>query len=81
MHRGLTAEDARARIAAQATDEQRSAVADVVLDNSGTPDRAEAQVERFWAERVGAGARMTRPAGSVGAQREPGEDVLDRSSQ
>jgi dephospho-CoA kinase len=50
--RGLTEDDARARIAAQATDEQRRAVADVVLDNSGTPDALAAQVERLWAERV-----------------------------
>jgi dephospho-CoA kinase len=42
----------RARIAAQATDEQRRAVADVVLDNSGTVEELEAQVDRFWAERV-----------------------------
>jgi dephospho-CoA kinase len=52
VQRGLTAEDARARMAAQATDEQRRAVADAVLDNSGTPEQLEAQVERFWAERV-----------------------------
>ena len=52
VQRGLTGEDARARMAAQATDEQRRAVADVVLDNSGTPDELAAQVERFWAERV-----------------------------
>jgi dephospho-CoA kinase len=52
VQRGLTAEDARARMAAQATDEQRRAVADVVLDNSGTPSELEAQVDRFWAERV-----------------------------
>jgi dephospho-CoA kinase len=50
--RGLTEDDARARIAAQATDEQRRAVADVVLDNSGSPADLEAQVDRFWAERV-----------------------------
>jgi dephospho-CoA kinase len=50
--RGLTADDARARIAAQATDEQRRAVADVVLDNSGTTEQLTAQVERFWAGRV-----------------------------
>ena len=52
VQRGLSAEDARARIASQATDEQRRAVADVVLRNDG--DRAElaAQVDRFWAERV-----------------------------
>jgi dephospho-CoA kinase len=52
VQRGLTAEDARARIAAQATDEQRRAVADVVLDNNGTPEHLAAQVERVWAERV-----------------------------
>ena len=50
--RGLAEDDARARIAAQASDEQRRAVADVVLDNSGSVDDLEAQVERFWAERV-----------------------------
>ena len=52
LRRGLSEEDARARIAAQATDEQRRAVADVVLDNDGTPAELEEQVDRFWAERV-----------------------------
>jgi dephospho-CoA kinase len=52
VQRGLTEEDARARIAAQATDDERRAVADVVLDNSGTPEELAAQVDRFWAERV-----------------------------
>jgi dephospho-CoA kinase len=57
VQRGLTADDARARIASQATDEQRRAVADVVLRNDG--DRAElaAQVDRFWAERVAPAVR------------------------
>jgi dephospho-CoA kinase len=50
--RGLTEEDARARIAAQASDEERRAVADVVLDNGGTPEELAAQVDRFWAEHV-----------------------------
>ena len=50
--RGLSEEDSRARIAAQASDEQRRAVADVVLDNSGSVEDLEAQVERFWAGRV-----------------------------
>jgi dephospho-CoA kinase len=50
--RGLSEDDARARIAAQATDEQRRAVADVVLDNSGSVEDLEAQVDRFWRERV-----------------------------
>jgi dephospho-CoA kinase len=52
VKRGLTGDDARARIAAQATDEQRRAVADVVLDNSGTPEQLAAQVDRFWADHV-----------------------------
>jgi dephospho-CoA kinase len=52
VRRGLTAEDAHARMAAQATDEQRRAVADVVLDNGGTPDELATQVDRFWTERV-----------------------------
>jgi dephospho-CoA kinase len=55
--RGLTEQDARARIAAQATDEQRRAVADVVLDNSGTPEELAGQVEKFWTERVAAALR------------------------
>jgi dephospho-CoA kinase len=52
VRRGLTVEDARARIAAQASDAQRRAVADVVLDNGGTPEQLAEQVDRFWAERV-----------------------------
>ena len=52
VQRGLPEADARARIAAQATDEQRAAVADVVLDNSGTREELAAQVDRFWTDRV-----------------------------
>jgi dephospho-CoA kinase len=52
VQRGLSAEDARARIASQATDEQRRAVADVVLCNGGDRDALATQVDRFWAERV-----------------------------
>jgi dephospho-CoA kinase len=54
VQRGLSEGDARARIAAQASDAQRRAVAHVVLDNSGTPEELAAQVDRFWAERVAA---------------------------
>jgi dephospho-CoA kinase len=52
VQRGLTAEDARARMEAQASDEERRAVADVVLDNSGTPEDLAEQVDQFWTERV-----------------------------
>jgi dephospho-CoA kinase len=50
--RGVSEQDARARIAAQATDAERRAVADVVLDNNGTLQDLAAQVDRFWAEHV-----------------------------
>jgi dephospho-CoA kinase len=57
VRRGLSEGDARARIAAQATDEERRAVADVVLDNSGNLEHLAEQVDRFWAERVAAPGR------------------------
>lgn len=47
--RGFTEEDARARIAAQATREERRAIADVVLDNSGDLDQLRSEVDRVWA--------------------------------
>jgi dephospho-CoA kinase len=50
--RGMPEPDARSRIAAQATDEQRRAVADVWLDNSGARDGTLAAVDRLWAERL-----------------------------
>ena len=50
--RGMPAEQARSRMAAQATDAQRREVADVVLVNDGTPEQLRAQVDRVWADRV-----------------------------
>jgi dephospho-CoA kinase len=50
--RGMHETDARARIAAQASVEQRRAVADVWLDNSGTPDQVLAQADALWADRL-----------------------------
>ncbi|MFI6217889.1 dephospho-CoA kinase [Nocardia brasiliensis] len=50
--RGVAEADARARIAAQATDEQRRAVADVLLDNSGAPADIEGTVRALWDERL-----------------------------
>jgi dephospho-CoA kinase len=48
--RGMSEADARARIAAQATREQRLAVADIVIDNSGPLEALDARVDRVWAE-------------------------------
>lgn len=50
--RDLSPEDVRRRMAAQATDEQRAAVADVLLDNDGTLADLEGQVDRLWPELV-----------------------------
>jgi dephospho-CoA kinase len=46
--RGMTEEEARSRIAAQASDEQRRAVAHVVLENDGTVGQLRAAVDQLW---------------------------------
>ncbi|MGV0625376.1 dephospho-CoA kinase [Mycolicibacter minnesotensis] len=50
--RGMPEADARARIAAQATEEQRRAVADVWLNNSGSPDELAAKALDLWQRRI-----------------------------
>jgi dephospho-CoA kinase len=50
--RGFTAADARARIAAQASDHARRAAADAWLDNNGTVDGLLAQVDALWQDRI-----------------------------
>lgn len=50
--RGMDRGDAESRIRAQASDEQRLAIADVVLDNSGPVDQLEAQVRQLWEQRL-----------------------------
>jgi dephospho-CoA kinase len=50
--RGMSESEARSRIAAQATDDQRRAVADVVLVNDGTLEELRAAVDRVWEDRL-----------------------------
>jgi dephospho-CoA kinase len=50
--RGMSETEARARIAAQATDEQRAAVADVVLRNDGSLEELRAAVDDLWRDRL-----------------------------
>ena len=50
--RGMERNEALARIASQATDEERRAVADVVLPNSGSTDELRAAVDRLWSTRI-----------------------------
>lgn len=49
VDRGFTEDDARARTAAQATREERKAIADVVIDNSGDFNHLALEVDRAWA--------------------------------
>lgn len=50
--RGLSEEDARARIKAQADENARRAAADVWLDNGGSVDQVLADVDALWADRL-----------------------------
>lgn len=66
--RGLGEADVRHRMANQATDEERRAVADLVIDNSGSPEELAARVDRAWHERIApyaanlvSGIRTRRP--------------------
>jgi len=48
--RGLPEDQARARMAAQASREQRLAIADIVIDNSGTLEDLDRRVAEVWAD-------------------------------
>ncbi|MET8832245.1 dephospho-CoA kinase [Streptomyces sp. NPDC004610] len=58
--RGMTEADARARMAAQATREQRLKIADIVIDNDVPLEQLRTQVRDVWDE-------LQRRAGSAGA--------------
>jgi dephospho-CoA kinase len=59
--RGVPREDAEARMAAQASDEERRAIATHVIDNSGDLAHLERQVDELWSDLV---ARRDAPASS-----------------
>jgi dephospho-CoA kinase len=63
-HRGFDPADAEARIAAQATREQRASVADLVIDNSGDRSALESQLDHCWqwmCDRAGPDGTVTVP--------------------
>ena len=72
---GLTAQDAAARIAAQADDVARRAAADVWLDNSGDTGALVEQVDRLWDGRLlpyAENLRLHRPAADPRGEPDPG---------
>jgi dephospho-CoA kinase len=67
--RGLTEADARARMAAQASDQERRAGTDVWLDNNGSAAGLMAQVDALWRDRL-LGFNANLISGSRSAQPE-----------
>ena len=55
IDRGLSEDQARARMASQATDEQRRAIANYVLVNDSSAEQLAAKVDELW-EKLGLGA-------------------------
>ncbi|MCZ2404877.1 dephospho-CoA kinase [Paenarthrobacter sp. Z7-10] len=77
-HRGMARRDAAARIRAQASDAERYAAADVIIDNSADPEAALSQVDQLWAQRLAlfsqnllAGRAATRTGPAVLAPADP----------
>lgn len=55
LARGMSEDDARARIACQATDAERAELADDVIVNDGTLAEFSAALQRYWDDRVAMG--------------------------
>lgn len=77
--RGMGEEEARSRIAAQASTRQRRAAADIWLDNDGPPADLTARVDALWAARLrpfaqllAAGEPAPRPSGPPVVPPDPG---------
>jgi dephospho-CoA kinase len=77
--RGMTRDEARARMRAQATTEQRRAAADVWVDNSGEPEATTRAVDCLWHQRLEpyaanlrAGHRVRRSETLVLVEPQPG---------
>jgi dephospho-CoA kinase len=64
--RGMTEEDARARMAAQATREKRREIADIVIDNDVPLDELRRRVKDVWDELVRRSQGTQRTQGTLG---------------
>jgi len=65
MARGMAEDDARARIGAQLTDDEREAVATHVLRNDASVEDLERQVDELWAELTASRSIAPRTEGGV----------------
>jgi dephospho-CoA kinase len=76
--RGMTPEQAQARLAAQASRQQRLAVADLVIDNSGSLADLDRRVAEVWADLrrhlAKRPAGQSAPGQSAPGQSAPGQD-------
>jgi dephospho-CoA kinase len=77
-HRGMAEEDARARMARQATREERLARADLVIDNSGTPEDLARLVDELWPQIEALGVRPEEAVADVEQAADPTEDAAER---
>ena len=68
--RGMSESDMRARVAAQASREERLAKADIVIDNSGKRDALESRVAEVW-EQSGALPHVTEDPAAGGSVTRP----------
>ena len=57
--RGMTREEAGHRLNSQASDAERLAVADVVIDNNGTVEATKSQVDALWAKASAAASALS----------------------
>ncbi|GAB1646106.1 dephospho-CoA kinase [Krasilnikovia sp. MM14-A1259] len=69
-HRGMTPEDAAARIAAQADDDRRRAAADIVVANDAGLAELEARVDALWRDRLRPYEENLRAGSAAPADRE-----------
>lgn len=64
--RGMSEKEAHQRIANQASEDERRAIADVVIDTSGTQEATDRQVDALWERLLASGGtRRTNRAGTV----------------
>ena len=79
--RGVPREDAEARMAAQASDDERRAVATHVIDNSGDRPALEQQLEVIWADLVHRAAEHTEVSEARRRVNARGAGILRRSER